>query len=43
MGDKNPKTKDKQKKQETASKNQKKAAAFAKANPTPITPMKRGK
>jgi hypothetical protein len=33
MGDKSPKAKDRQKKQDTAGKSQKKAAAFAKANP----------
>jgi hypothetical protein len=33
MGDKSPKAKDKSKKQDAADKNQKKAAAFAKANP----------
>jgi hypothetical protein len=32
MGDKSPKAKDKAKKQDTAGKNQKKAAAVAKAN-----------
>ena len=32
MGDKSPKAKDKSKKQDTANKNQKKAAADAKAN-----------
>ncbi len=35
MGDKSPKAKDKSKKQDTAGKNQKKAAAVAKATPAP--------
>jgi hypothetical protein len=43
MGDKSPKSKERQKKQDTADKNQKKAAAFAKANPAPQTPPKKGK
>ncbi len=35
MGDKSPKAKDKAKKQDTAGKNQKKAADFAKSHPAP--------
>ena len=43
MGDKSPKSKERQKKQKAAQKSQKKADALAKANPSPITPLKRGK
>jgi hypothetical protein len=43
MGDKSPKSKDRQKKQDTAQKSQKKAAAFAKMNPAPALPRKKGK
>jgi len=43
MGDKSPKSKDKKKKQDTADKNQKKAADFAKTNPAPGAPVKKGK
>jgi hypothetical protein len=44
MGDRNPKSKERQKKQDTADKNQKKAAALAKANPGPAAqPSKKGK
>ena len=43
MGDKSPKSKERQKKQDTAHKDQKKAAAIAKANPTPVNPLKTGK
>jgi hypothetical protein len=43
MGDKSPKSNERQKKQDTAQKNQKKAAAIAKANPTPARPLKVGK
>ncbi|XXT15954.1 hypothetical protein WME94_37480 [Sorangium sp. So ce429] len=43
MGDKSPKAKDRQKKQDTAEKNQKKAAAVAKASPAPAAPTKKGK
>jgi hypothetical protein len=44
MGDKNPKSKERQKKQDTADKNQKKSAALAKANPDPADRSdKRGK
>jgi hypothetical protein len=35
MGDKSPKAKDKARKQDTAGKSQKKAAAFSKAHPAP--------
>ena len=35
MGDKSPKAMNRQKKQDVANKSQKKAAAFAKANPAP--------
>jgi hypothetical protein len=42
MGDKSPKAKDKAKKQVTADKNQKKAAAVAKANPASGAPKTRG-
>jgi hypothetical protein len=42
MGDKSPKAKEKSKKQDTADKNQKKAAAFAKAAaPSPGTAKKK--
>ena len=43
MGDKSRKSKERQKKQDTAQKSQKKADALAKANPPPTTPLKRGK
>lgn len=44
MGDNSPKSKERQKKQNTAEKNQKKAAAKAKSNPPSITkPLKKGK
>ena len=43
MGDKSPKSKDRQKKQDTANKDQKKADAYTKAHPTPATPFKKGK
>jgi hypothetical protein len=43
MGDRSPKSKENDKKQDTASKKQKKAAAVAKANPAPSTTLKRGK
>jgi hypothetical protein len=39
MGDKSPKAKDKARKQDTAGKKQKKAAAFAKAHPAPAAPI----
>jgi hypothetical protein len=38
MGDKSPKAKDKQKKQDNADKNQKKAAAITKQAPRPVAP-----
>jgi hypothetical protein len=43
MGDRSPKSRERQKKQDTANKNQKKAAAVAKANPVPARPVKKGK
>ena len=43
MGDKSPKSKERQKKQDTVAKSQKKADAFAKAHPTPAVPGKKGK
>ena len=43
MGDKSPKSKERQKKQDTVQKGQKKAAAFAKANPSPPASPKKGK
>lgn len=43
MGDKSPKSKNRQKKQDTAHKTQKKADAFAKANPAPANPLKTGR
>jgi hypothetical protein len=43
MGDKSPKAKDKAKKQDTADKNQKKAAAVAKANQSSAGAAKKGK
>jgi hypothetical protein len=43
MGDKSPKAKDKAKKQDTAGKNQKKAAAVAKAHQGSTAPAKKGK
>lgn len=43
MGDKSPKSKDKQKKQDTKQKDQKKAAAFAKAHPVTANPLKTGR
>jgi hypothetical protein len=43
MGDKSPKSKERQKKQDATHDNQKKAAAFAKANPVPAKPLKEGK
>lgn len=42
MGDKSPKSKDRQKKQDAAKKKQKEAEAFEKAHPSPETvPAKR--
>jgi hypothetical protein len=43
MGDKSPKSKERQKKQDTAHKDQKKADAFTKANPIPVKLLKTGK
>jgi hypothetical protein len=43
MGDKSPKAKDKNKKQDTAGKNQKKAAAITKQTPAPTAAPKKGK
>jgi hypothetical protein len=43
MGDKNPKSKDKAKKQDTADKNQKRAAAIAKAAPPVSGAGKKGR
>ena len=43
MGDKSPKSKEQRKKQDTARKNQKKAASIAKANSAPANPLKTGK
>ena len=43
MGDKSPKSKERQKKQDTAAKNQEKAAAVAKAKPAQVNPIKGGK
>jgi hypothetical protein len=42
MGDKSPKSKDRQKKQDAANKDQKKTDAYAKAHPTTATPSKKG-
>jgi len=43
MGDKSPKSKARQQKQDAAYSNQKKAAAIAKATPAPAKPLKPGK
>jgi hypothetical protein len=43
MGDKSPKSKDRQKKQDAANKDQKKADAYTKAHPTPALPARKGK
>ncbi len=43
MGDKSPKDKERQKKQDTSSKNQKKASAVAKAKPATGKPLKSGR
>ena len=40
MGDKSPKSKARQQKQDVVQKEQKKAAAIAKAQPTPVTVLK---
>jgi hypothetical protein len=42
MGDKSPKSKERQKKQDATHNNQKKAAAIAKATPSPAKPLKQG-
>ena len=43
MGDKSPKSKDRQQKQDAANKAQKKADAYTKAHPTPAVTAKKGK
>ena len=43
MGDKSPKSKQRQQKQDTAQKSQKKTDAYAKAHPAPSVPGKKGK
>ena len=43
MGDKSPKSKERQQKQDAAQKNQKQSAANAKAKPAAIKPLKGGK
>jgi hypothetical protein len=43
MGDRSPKSKERQKKQDTAAKDQKKVAAIAKANPAPARPVQKDK
>jgi len=43
MGDKSPKSKERQKKQDAVHKNQEKAAAHAKAHPPSTKPLKSGK
>jgi hypothetical protein len=43
MGDKSPKAKEKSKKQDSANKDHKKAAAVAKATHTPSGPAKKGR
>ena len=43
MGDKSPKSKERQKKQDAAEKNQKKVDSFTKAHPAPAVPGKKGK
>lgn len=43
MGDKSPKSKARQQKQDATYNNQKKAAAIAKATPSPAKPLKQGK
>jgi hypothetical protein len=43
MGDKSPKSKERQKKQNSAEKDQKRAAALAKARPASALPAKKGK
>jgi hypothetical protein len=43
MGDKSPKSKERNRKQDAVQKNQKKAKAFAKAHPDPPEPLKKEK
>jgi hypothetical protein len=43
VGDKSPKSKERQRKQDATAKNQEKAAAIAKAQPAPVKPLKSGK
>jgi hypothetical protein len=43
VGDKSPKSKARQQKQDASQKNQKKAAAVAKSQPAPTKPLKSGK
>jgi hypothetical protein len=43
MGDKSPKSKDRQKKQDAVNKDQKKTDAYTKAHPATATPFKKGK
>lgn len=43
MGDKSPKDKARQQKQDATQKNQKKAAAVAKSAPAPVKPLRSGK
>jgi hypothetical protein len=42
MGDKSPKSKERQKKQDVVHKGQKKADAYAKAHPAPAVPARKG-
>jgi hypothetical protein len=43
LGDKSPRSKERQKKQDTAEKKQKKADAWAKAHPDPVVAPKKNK
>jgi hypothetical protein len=43
MGDKSPKSRERQKKQDAADKNQKQAAAYTKAHPAPALAVKKAK
>ncbi len=43
MGDKSPKSKERQQKQDSAQKSQKKSDALAKSRPAPVVPGKKGK
>jgi hypothetical protein len=43
MGDKNPKNKQRQQKQSTAAKDQKRVDAYTKSHPAPTVPGKKGK